>query len=69
MMPRILSGITAAALAVFFSLAAAPSAVAADAWGCSYEKCLTVCQKTGAVRCTDYCSKALAEKQRSKVCK
>jgi hypothetical protein len=66
-MPRILPGI-AAAFILFASFAATPSA-AADAWGCSYEKCLTVCQKAGGQHCTAYCTKALRDKQTSKVCK
>lgn len=67
-MRKISSGI-AAAIILFFSLAAMPSAALADTWGCSYEKCLTVCQKAGGQHCTAYCSKALKDKQTSKVCK
>ena len=57
-----------AAIILLFSVAA-PSAAIADTWGCSYEKCLTVCQKAGGQRCTAYCSKSLRDKQTSKVCK
>jgi len=57
---------------VAFAVACSPAgspAAAADAWGCSYEKCLTVCDKAGGKNCSGYCSKQLAEKQKSKVCK
>ncbi|EJN12442.1 hypothetical protein PMI42_04236 [Bradyrhizobium sp. YR681] len=40
----------------------------ADAWGCSYEKCLAYCAKVGGQRCSAYCTKKLQEKQASKVC-
>jgi len=40
----------------------------ADAWGCSYEKCLAVCAKVGGQRCSAYCTKKLQEKQASKAC-
>jgi hypothetical protein len=45
------------------------SVASADAWGCSYEKCLTVCAKAGGHYCSGYCDKKLKEKQLSKVCK
>ena len=48
---------------------AGSSPVSADTWGCSYDKCLSVCGKAGGKYCSTYCSKQLAEKQRSKVCK
>jgi hypothetical protein len=40
----------------------------ADAWGCSYEKCLAYCTKVGGQKCNAYCSSKLKEKQQSKVC-
>jgi hypothetical protein len=55
-----------------FVIACSPagsSTARADTWGCSYEKCLVVCGKAGGKFCSNYCSKELAEKQRSKVCK
>jgi hypothetical protein len=65
---KISSGI-AAAIVLFLGVAAAPSAAVADTWGCSYEKCLVVCQKAGGQHCSAYCTKALRDKQTSKVCK
>ena len=44
-------------------------AAAADAWGCSYDKCLAVCAKASGKYCSAYCDKQLKEKQASKVCK
>jgi hypothetical protein len=41
----------------------------ADSWGCSYDKCLVVCQKVGGHYCSAYCTKQLKEKQLSKICK
>lgn len=50
-------------------LAAAPSTVrAADAWGCSYEKCTAYCTKVGGKYCTTYCGKRLQEKRNAKIC-
>jgi hypothetical protein len=41
----------------------------ADAWGCSYEKCLAYCTKVGGGgRCGHYCTGKLRDKQLSKVC-
>lgn len=40
----------------------------ADAWGCSYEKCVAYCMKVGGQRCSAYCTNKLREKQLSKVC-
>jgi hypothetical protein len=57
---------------IAFVIACSPagsSTARADAWGCSYEKCLVVCDKAGGKYCTAYCSKALSEKQLSKICK
>ncbi len=56
------------ALVVACGAAGIPTA-SADTWGCSYEKCLTVCGKAGGKYCSTYCSKELKEKQQSKVCK
>jgi hypothetical protein len=44
------------------------SARAADAWGCSYEKCLAYCSKVGGQRCSTYCTNKLREKQLAKTC-
>lgn len=55
-------------LFVLCSLTHVPVAFA-DTWGCSYEKCLQVCGKTGGTRCSAYCTKQLKDKQTSKVCK
>lgn len=50
-------------------LAAVPStARAADAWGCSYEKCVAYCTKVGGKFCTNYCGKRLQEKRNAKIC-
>ena len=43
-------------------------AVAADAWGCSYEKCLQVCIKAAGKNCSTYCNNRLADKRRDKIC-
>lgn len=40
----------------------------ADAWGCSYEKCLAYCTKVAGQRCSAYCTSKLRDKQLSKVC-
>jgi hypothetical protein len=40
----------------------------ADAWGCSYDKCVAYCTKVGGQRCTSYCTSKLRDKQLSKVC-
>jgi hypothetical protein len=40
----------------------------ADAWGCSYEKCVAYCMKVGGQRCSAYCTNKLREKQLSKAC-
>ena len=45
-----------------------PSPARADAWGCSYEKCLAYCTKVGGQRCSSYCTIKLKDKQVSKVC-
>jgi hypothetical protein len=45
------------------------SAASADTWGCSYDKCLAACAKTGGKYCSAYCDKQLKDKQASKVCK
>lgn len=58
------------ALAVTMILAATPgTARAADAWGCSYDKCTAYCTKVGGKHCTTYCERRLQEKRRDKVCK
>ena len=41
----------------------------ADTWGCSSEKCLVSCAKSGGHNCSFYCDKALRDKKVSKVCK
>jgi hypothetical protein len=60
---------TIASLVILLSPAAISSAASADAWGCSSEKCLVVCQKAGGKNCSGYCDKALRDKKVSKVCK
>jgi len=67
-MLKLLHG-TAAALVILLSPAATSSVALADSWGCSGEKCLVVCQKAGGKNCSNYCDKALRDKQVSKVCK
>jgi hypothetical protein len=67
-MLRILHG-TIAALIIFLVPAATSSLALADTWGCSGEKCLVVCQKAGGKNCSNYCDKALRDKQVSKICK
>jgi hypothetical protein len=51
------------------SSAAGISTASADTWGCSYEKCLPACEKTGAKYCGKYCSKALNDKRMAGTCK
>lgn len=51
-----------------FDLSSATPARAADAWGCSYDKCVAYCAKVGGQRCSTYCTKKLQEKQLTKVC-
>ena len=66
-MRRILMCLTVlAAIASVDLYSAAPAR--ADAWGCSYDKCLAYCAKVGGQRCSLYCTKKLQEKQASKVC-
>ena len=67
-MLKLLHG-TIAALIIFVIPAATSSVTLADSWGCSGEKCLVVCQKAGGKNCSNYCDKALRDKQVSKVCK
>jgi hypothetical protein len=57
------------AFVIACSPAGSSTASAAEAWGCSYEKCLSVCSKAGGKNCSHYCSNKLVEKQKSKVCK
>lgn len=66
-MYRFLACLTALAAITFIDLSSATPA-RADAWGCSYEKCLAYCTKVGGQRCSLYCTKKLQEKQASKVC-
>jgi hypothetical protein len=40
----------------------------ADAWGCSYEKCIAYCTKVAGKQCSSYCTKKLRDKQLAKVC-
>jgi hypothetical protein len=64
---RILFAATAT-LFIVLNPAAIPAA-SADTWGCSSEKCLVACTKAGGKNCSNYCDKALRDKQVSKVCK
>jgi len=41
---------------------------AADAWGCSYDKCVAYCTKIAGKYCTSYCTKRLKEKVLAKTC-
>jgi hypothetical protein len=41
---------------------------AADAWGCSFDKCLQVCGKLAGKNCNKYCNDRLADKRRDKIC-
>ena len=41
---------------------------AADAWGCSYDKCVAYCTKVAGKYCTSYCTKRLKEKVLAKTC-
>lgn len=43
-------------------------ASAADAWGCSYDKCVAYCTKVSGQRCSTYCTSKLRDKQLAKVC-
>lgn len=57
------------AAAAFCLLMSAGSPVrAADAWGCSFEKCLQVCAKLAGKNCSMYCNNRLADKRRDKIC-
>lgn len=67
-MSKISVVLAVSALAAAFSIGISAPA-SADSWGCSYEKCLQVCGASGGKYCSNYCSKELADKQRSKVCK
>jgi hypothetical protein len=61
-----------AAIAVLMLIGATSFGVApasADSWGCSYDKCLAACAKSGGKYCSTFCSKSIADKQASKVCK
>jgi hypothetical protein len=58
-----------AALALLASGSFSISPASADTWGCSYEKCLEVCGKTGGKYCSAYCGKQLKDKQLAKTCK
>lgn len=63
---------TSAALAIATVIVFSPGGVStamADTWGCSYEKCLVVCNKAGGKYCSKYCTTQLQEKRLSKVCK
>jgi hypothetical protein len=55
-------------LFIVLNPAAIPTA-SADTWGCSSEKCLVACTKAGGKNCSNYCDKALRDKQVSRVCK
>ena len=59
---------TLAAMVILLSPAVISPAASADAWGCSAEKCLVVCEKAGGKHCSGYCDKRLREKKVSKVC-
>jgi hypothetical protein len=63
-MVRILIGIAAASL--LWGAGASPAA--ADAWGCSYDKCVAYCTKVSGKYCNAYCNKRLKEKQLAKTC-
>lgn len=59
-----------AASLVMMTVAAVPeTARAADAWGCSYDKCVAYCTKVGGKQCTTYCDRRLQEKRRGGICK
>ena len=62
--------LTMAAFTVFagIDLCSTRPASAADAWGCSYDKCVAYCTKVSGQRCSAYCTKKLQEKQLSKIC-
>jgi hypothetical protein len=65
-----LNRLLTASAVVLTILAAAPTSVrAADAWGCSYEKCTAYCTKVGGKHCTSYCDRRLQDKRRDKICK
>ncbi|PDT90106.1 hypothetical protein CO669_11615 [Bradyrhizobium sp. Y36] len=66
-MYRCLACLTALAAITCIELSS-PTPARADAWGCSYEKCLAYCAKVGGQRCSTYCTKKLQEKQASKAC-
>jgi hypothetical protein len=45
-----------------------PTPAMADAWGCSYDKCVAYCTKVSGKYCTAYCTKRLKEKVLAKTC-
>jgi hypothetical protein len=58
-----------AALALILIAGGATSEVrAADAWGCSFDKCIQVCTKLAGKNCSKYCNDRLADKRRDKIC-
>ena len=61
--------VAVACASLLFLSVAAPSAARADAWGCSYEKCVAYCTKVGGKQCTVYCGRRMKEKQDQKICK
>ncbi|MGD9838906.1 MAG: hypothetical protein AB7F72_11410 [Afipia sp.] len=57
------------AVAVVMSFASVPDTARADAWGCSYDKCVAYCTKIAGKHCSTYCERRLQDKRRDRICK
>ena len=65
-MTRIFASFALAGLLLCAS--ASINSAAADAWGCSYDKCVAYCTKVAGKYCTYYCTKRMKEKILAKIC-
>ena len=67
-MTRIFASIVVGGILWGASAAISSTPAAADAWGCSYDKCVAYCTKVSGKYCTNYCTRRLKEKQSEKTC-
>ena len=67
-MARIFASIAVGGLLWGASAGIGSTPAMADAWGCSYDKCIAYCTKVGGRYCTSYCTKRLKEKVLAKTC-
>ena len=67
-MSKISALFAASALAAVLSVSISAPA-SADSFGCSYEKCLVACGKTGGKYCSYWCNQQITDKKRANVCK